>query len=70
MSDDAPPDVPVVCEECGTRTRVPLSDLADALDSHNDQLHDGDAAAEVDPEVADEVANLVAAELGLTADEE
>lgn len=62
------PRVPVVCPECETTSRVPLSDVADAIDRHNDQLHDGDDVAEVDPDVADRIADLVATELGLLED--
>ncbi|MFB6184053.1 MAG: hypothetical protein ABEI96_05815 [Haloarculaceae archaeon] len=64
-TDDSPPDVPVVCPQCDTRTRVPLSDVADAVERHNDNLHDGDDVAEVDPDLADRLADLVAEELGL-----
>ena len=67
-SDDSPPDVPIVCEACGTRTEVPLPDVADAVARHNDNLHDGEAVAEVDPELADHLADLVAEELGLLGD--
>jgi len=63
-SDDTP-RVPIVCPDCETTSRVPLSDVADAIERHNDQLHDGDAVAEVDPDVADRIADLVADELGL-----
>jgi hypothetical protein len=64
-ADDDPPGVPVVCPECGTRTQVALSEVADRLEGHNDRLHDGESVACVDPEVADELADLVAEELGL-----
>ena len=64
-ADDDPPGVPVVCPECETRTQVPLSEVADRLEGHNDRLHDGEVAARVDPDVADELADLVAEELGL-----
>ncbi|ELY45309.1 hypothetical protein [Natronorubrum bangense] len=62
-SDD--PQVPIVCTECETTSRVPLADVADAVDRHNEQLHDGDEVAAVDPDVADQIADLVATELGL-----
>ena len=66
MADtDGEPDVPVVCVECGTETRVALSDLADSIERHNDRLHGGEAVAEVDPAVADELATLVAEDLDL-----
>lgn len=62
------PEVPIVCPECETRAEIPLSDLADRLDDHNERLHDGEPVAEVDPAVADELADLVAEELGLLDD--
>jgi hypothetical protein len=62
---DDEPAVPVHCPECETTTRVPLSDLADAIDRHNDNLHDGEEAARVDPDIADQLADLVAEDLGL-----
>jgi len=64
-SDDAPPRVPIRCPECGTESRIPLPEVADALERHNDQLHDGEEVAGVDPGVADHLADLVAADLGL-----
>jgi hypothetical protein len=63
-TDDAP-EVPIYCSECETTSRVPLSEVADAVDRHNEQLHDGEEAAEVDPEIADKLADLVAEEMGL-----
>lgn len=64
-TDDPSPEVPVRCEACDTETQVPLSELADALERHNEQLHDGDDAARVDPDVADQLADLVAEDLDL-----
>ncbi|RQG99023.1 hypothetical protein [Natrarchaeobius oligotrophus] len=64
-SDDGDPLVPIVCAECGTRSRVALSELADSVARHNDQLHDGEEVARVDPDVADRIADLIAEELGL-----
>ncbi|ELY67557.1 hypothetical protein [Natrinema versiforme] len=69
-SDDDVPRVPVVCPACETTSRVPLSDLADAIERHNDQLHDGDDVAEVDPDIADRIADLAATDLGLLEDDE
>jgi hypothetical protein len=66
MPSDADPDVPVVCPECDTTTRVPLPEVADAIARHNEQLHDGEEVAGVDPAVAEHVADLAASELGLT----
>ncbi|ELZ09555.1 MULTISPECIES: hypothetical protein [Natrialba] len=57
--------VPIVCDACETTSRVPLSNVADAVERHNAQLHDGEAVAEVDPDIADQIADLVATELGL-----
>lgn len=64
-TDDEPPRVPIHCPACETTTDVPLPDVADAVERHNDQLHDGEAVAEVDPDLADRVADLVAEDLGL-----
>ncbi|MFB6166140.1 MAG: hypothetical protein ABEJ31_13345 [Haloarculaceae archaeon] len=65
-ADDADdPKVPIVCAECDTTTRIALTDVADALERHNEQLHDGADVARVDPDVAERVADLVAADLGL-----
>lgn len=67
MSNDSSvdPRVPIVCRACGTETRVPLDELPDTLERHNRQRHDGEEIAEVDPELADQLADLVAEELGL-----
>ncbi|QLK27027.1 hypothetical protein HYG81_05300 [Natrinema zhouii] len=64
-SDEGAPRVPVVCPDCETTSRVPLSELADAIDRHNEQLHDGDDVAAVDPDIADRIADLAATDLGL-----
>ncbi|MFC7137261.1 hypothetical protein [Halobaculum litoreum] len=66
---DDEPTVPIVCEECGTSTRVPLSDLADQLERHNRTRHDGEEAARVDPAIADRIADLVVEDMGLLEDE-
>ena len=63
--DDGDPDVPVHCPECGTTTRVPLSDVAGMIERHNEGLHDGEDVARVDPDLADRLADIVAEELGL-----
>ena len=63
------PTVPIVCTVCETETRVPLSDVADALTRHNEGAHDGDEVAEVDPGLKDQLADLVAEDLGLFEDE-
>lgn len=61
-SDD-PVDVPVVCPECGTETRVELDDLADTVEQHNERLHGGTDVASVDPDLADQLLDLVADDL-------
>jgi hypothetical protein len=62
-SDD--PEVPIVCPDCETTSRVPLSSLATQLERHNERLHDGDDVAEVDPAVAESLADVVAEDLEL-----
>lgn len=59
------PSVPIVCEQCETTAHVPLSELAEKLEGHNQRLHDGEEQAVVDPDVADSVADLVADDMGL-----
>lgn len=63
--NDAEPNVPIVCPECETTTEIPLSKLADSLERHNKQLHDGEDVAEVDPAIAEELTDIVAEDLGL-----
>lgn len=68
MTDDAgdgDPEVPVHCPACETTTRVPLSEVAAMLERHNERLHEGDDVARVDPALADQLADIVAEELGL-----
>jgi hypothetical protein len=64
MSEDDPL-VPIVCPKCETTTEIPLPDVADSVAGHNDRLHDGEEVAGVDPALADELADLVAEDLGL-----
>jgi hypothetical protein len=59
------PTVPVVCEACGTTTEVPLAEVAETIERHNEQLHDGAEEARVDPAVAEKIQDLVAKDLGL-----
>ncbi|WP_138005335.1 hypothetical protein [Halalkalirubrum salinum] len=66
---DDEPQVPIVCEECGTDTRVPLSELADTLDRHNERAHDGEQIAVVDPAITEHIADLAAEDLGLFDEE-
>ncbi|WP_020221250.1 hypothetical protein [Halarchaeum acidiphilum] len=62
--DDEMPTAPVICEACGTTNRVPLSEVAETVERHNDRVHDGADEAEVDPDVADQLADLIARDLG------
>ncbi|WP_123539050.1 hypothetical protein [Halosimplex salinum] len=57
--------VPVICSDCGTETAIAIDDVAEAVERHNDQLHDGEEVASVDPVIAEQVTDLVAEELGL-----
>lgn len=65
MSNDEEPSVPVVCPDCETTTRIPLSEVAQSIDRHNNQLHDGEDVAQVDPDLAEQLQDLVAEDLGL-----
>lgn len=66
---DGGPEVPVVCPACETTSRVPLPEVADTIERHNERLHGGEPIAEVDPDLADQLADIVAQELGLLGDE-
>jgi len=66
-SDD--PTVPIVCSACETTTRVPLPEVAEAVERHNENVHDGEELAQVDPAVADRLADLVAEDMGLFDEE-
>jgi hypothetical protein len=70
MPSESPTGVPIVCEECGTEARVPLEELAHRLTKHNEAQHDGEKYAQVDPDVADQLANLIAKDMGLFEEEE
>ena len=63
--NDADPTVPIVCPECDTETRIPISELAETLDRHNEGRHDGEEVAQVDPDIADQLADLVAEDMEL-----
>lgn len=63
MTDD--PQVPIVCPECGTETDVALSALAETLERHNENRHGGEECARVDPDLAAELQDLVAEDMGL-----
>jgi hypothetical protein len=69
MPESAPdadaPEVTIECPACETTSRVALSVLEEQLTRHNENVHDGEEIARVDPAVADRLADLVATELGL-----
>lgn len=67
---DAEPRVPIVCDECETTSRIPLSDVAETIAKHNDQLHDGEDVAQIDPDIVRHVTDLAAEDLGLNEDAE
>lgn len=68
--DEETPRVPIVCPTCETRSRVPLDEVADTVERHNERLHDGEDVAEVDPAIAEHIADLVATDMGLLGDED
>ena len=63
-SDDTP-TVPIICPECETTTRISIDNLAESLERHNEQLHDGEDVAHIDPDIADQIQNMVAEDMGL-----
>lgn len=63
-TDDAP-QVTIECEACGTETRVALSEAAERIDRHNEQRHDGEPEAGLDPVVADRLADILAEEMDI-----
>jgi hypothetical protein len=63
MSDE--PDVPIRCEACETTSRVPVSEVGEAVEDHNDRLHDGADVAQVDPALSEQLADIVAEDMGL-----
>jgi hypothetical protein len=64
-ADTDEPEVPIVCEACGTETTIPLSDVGEMLETHNENQHDGEEHAQVDPALAEQVQDLVAEDMGL-----
>jgi hypothetical protein len=69
MTSDDDPTVPIVCTACDTTTRVPLPDVADAVDRHNENVHDGEEIAEIDPAIRDRLADLIVEDMGLLDDD-
>lgn len=68
MTSDDDPTVPIVCPDCDTTTRVPLAEVADAVERHNESVHDGEDVATIDPAIKDRLADLVAEDMGLLDD--
>jgi hypothetical protein len=64
-SDEEVPEIPIVCSACETRSYVPFPDVEETVARHNENLHDGDPIAQVDPDVMDELADRVARDIGL-----
>jgi len=64
-NDDDDPAIPIICEACGTETTVPLDDVADQLARHNENRHDGQECAEVDPALKSRIQDLAARDIGL-----
>jgi hypothetical protein len=62
---DEDPRVPIVCPDCETTTEIPLSEVADSVEQHNQRLHGGEEVAQVDPAIADQLADIVAEDLNL-----
>ena len=70
MSEDADePTVPIVCSACDTTTKVALSSVAESIDRHNETRHDGEPIAEVDPVLKEQIADLVAEDIGIFDDD-
>ena len=66
MSENADaPEIPIVCPVCETRSRVPFSEFEEAVETHNERLHDGESVASVDPDVFDHLADRLVEDLGL-----
>ena len=64
-AEEHTPEIPVVCADCETRTQVPFDDVAAAVARHNEQLHDGESVAEVDPDVLDALTDQLGRDMGL-----
>lgn len=64
-ADDEMPEIPVVCPACETRTQVPFEEVEAAVERHNEQLHDSESVAEVDPEVLEALTTRLGEDMGL-----
>ncbi|MFB6113513.1 MAG: hypothetical protein ABEJ58_05350 [Halodesulfurarchaeum sp.] len=63
--DDEIPTVRLTCPECGTDASVPITEVADRIDRHNQSIHDGEDVARIDPDVADHLLDLIAEDMGI-----
>lgn len=63
--DEEEPTVPIVCAACDTESEVALSAVGEAIERHNETVHDGAEEARVDPALTDALADLVVEDLGL-----
>jgi len=64
-ADEELPEIPVVCEACGTRSRVPFDEVEGMVERHNEQRHDGESVAQVDPDVLDALTDQLGKDMGL-----
>lgn len=67
-SDEDLPEIPIVCSVCETRSYVSFPEVEETVARHNENLHDGEAIAKVDPDVMDELADRLARDIGLLED--
>lgn len=63
--DDEMPEVRLRCPDCGTEAMVPVTEVANRADRHNESVHDGEPVAGIDPEVADHLLDLIAKDMGI-----
>ena len=64
-TDEGLPDITIVCEACGTESTVPFDAVQETIDRHNENRHDGEPEAEIDPAVKSRLQDLLAEEMGL-----
>ena len=64
-ADEELPEIPVVCTACETRSHVPFDEVEGMVERHNEQLHDGESVAEVDPDVLDALTTQLGEDMGL-----
>jgi len=63
MSEEDVPDVVISCDDCGTRTTVPLTQVSDSVDEHNDLRHDGDEVAGIDEDFLESTIDVLRDEI-------